>query len=75
MHVALASSLELALIEGDLAVGDLPAAWNERMQSYLGLDVPDDVHGVLQDIHWPRAPSATSHLRGGQRHRRPGVGA
>ena len=52
LHIALRFELELALIEGDLAVADLPAAWNERMQSYLGLDVPDDVHGVLQDIHW-----------------------
>ncbi|HSS57932.1 MAG TPA: carboxypeptidase M32, partial [Solirubrobacteraceae bacterium] len=52
LHIALRFELELALIEGDLAVADLPAAWNERMQSYVGLDVPDDVHGVLQDIHW-----------------------
>jgi carboxypeptidase Taq len=52
LHITLRFELELALMEGDLAVADLPAAWNERMQSYLGLDVPDDVHGVLQDIHW-----------------------
>ena len=32
---------------------DLPTAWNERMHEYLGVDVPDDAHGVLQDMHWP----------------------
>ena len=52
LHIALRFELELALIEGDLAVADLPAAWNERMHAYLGLDVPDDAHGVLQDVHW-----------------------
>jgi carboxypeptidase Taq len=52
LHIALRFELELALIEGDLVVADLPMAWNERMQSYLGLDVPDHAHGVLQDIHW-----------------------
>jgi carboxypeptidase Taq len=52
LHIVLRFELELALIEGDMAVDDLPAAWNERTQSYLGLDVPDDLHGVLQDVHW-----------------------
>ena len=31
---------------------DLPAAWNELYKKYLGVDVPDDAHGVLQDMHW-----------------------
>jgi len=52
LHIVLRFELELALIEGDLAVADLPAAWNERTHAYLGLDVPDDAHGVLQDVHW-----------------------
>jgi carboxypeptidase Taq len=52
LHIVLRFELELALIEGDLAVGDLPAAWEERTRGYLGLDVPDHAHGVLQDIHW-----------------------
>jgi carboxypeptidase Taq len=52
LHIVLRFELELALIEGDLAVADLPAAWNERTQAYLSLDVPDHAHGVLQDIHW-----------------------
>ena len=37
---------------GDLAVADLPQVWAERMRDYLGLDVPDDTQGVLQDVHW-----------------------
>jgi carboxypeptidase Taq len=52
LHVILRFELELALIEGELAVADLPAAWNERMRSYLGVEVPDDRQGVLQDVHW-----------------------
>ncbi len=52
LHIVLRFELELALIEGDLPVADLPAAWNERTRAYLGLEVPDDVHGVLQDVHW-----------------------
>jgi carboxypeptidase Taq len=52
LHIVLRFELELALIEGELDVAELPAAWNERTRAYLGLDVPDDVHGVLQDVHW-----------------------
>jgi carboxypeptidase Taq len=52
LHIVLRFELELALFEGDLDVADLPAAWRERTRAYLGLDVPDDAHGVLQDIHW-----------------------
>jgi carboxypeptidase Taq len=60
LHIVLRFELELALIEGDMAVADLPAAWNERTNAYLGIEVPDHAHGVMQDIHWPRARSATS---------------
>jgi carboxypeptidase Taq len=52
LHVMLRVELELALIEGSLAVGDLPDAWNARMEEYLGLTPPDASNGVLQDIHW-----------------------
>ena len=44
--------LEQELIEGRLAVADLPEVWNSRFKQYLGLDVPDDADGVLQDVHW-----------------------
>ena len=52
LHIVLRFELELALIEGSLAVDDLPHAWNEGMHRMLGLDVPDDAQGVLQDVHW-----------------------
>ncbi|MFP4377687.1 MAG: carboxypeptidase M32 [Spirochaetales bacterium] len=52
MHIMLRFELEFALISGDLKVPDLPAAWNEKMQSYLGIAPESDAKGVLQDIHW-----------------------
>jgi carboxypeptidase Taq len=52
LHVVLRFELELGLFEGDLELADLPDAWAERMRAYLGLEVPDDAHGVLQDVHW-----------------------
>ncbi|HEX5724735.1 MAG TPA: carboxypeptidase M32 [Longimicrobiaceae bacterium] len=52
LHIMLRFDLERALLAGDLAVADLPGAWNERIRADLGLQVPDDRRGVLQDIHW-----------------------
>ena len=52
LHIVLRFELELALIEGRLAVDDLPHAWNDGIHRLLGLDVPDDAQGVLQDVHW-----------------------
>ncbi len=52
LHVILRFELELALMDGTLAVADIPAAWNDGMRDLLGIDVPDDRHGCLQDIHW-----------------------
>ncbi len=51
-HVLLRFRLERALLSGDLAVADLPAAWNEGFVRLLGLTPPDDARGCLQDIHW-----------------------
>jgi len=51
-HVILRFRLERAMIAGDLAVNDLPAAWSEGMQALLGITPPDDRLGCLQDIHW-----------------------
>jgi carboxypeptidase Taq len=51
-HVILRFELEQALVSGDLAVADLPGAWNDGMQRLLGTTPPDDAHGCLQDIHW-----------------------
>jgi len=52
LHVMLRFELERAMIAGDLAVADLPGAWNERFEQLLGLAVPDDARGCLQDVHW-----------------------
>ena len=52
LHIMLRVELETALLEGSLAVRDVPEAWNAGVKTYLGLDVPDDAHGCLQDIHW-----------------------
>jgi carboxypeptidase Taq len=51
-HVILRFRLEQALVAGELAVRDLPAAWNDGMRALLGIVPPDDTQGCLQDIHW-----------------------
>lgn len=53
LHVALRHGLERAMVAGDLALADLPGAWNEGMRDLLGIVPPDDARGCLQDIHWP----------------------
>ena len=52
LHIILRYELERELFSGGLDVRDLPEAWNARMADYLGVSVPDDAHGVLQDVHW-----------------------
>ena len=44
--------LEKRVFAGELAVADLPSEWNRMYKEYLGVDVPDDSRGVLQDTHW-----------------------
>jgi carboxypeptidase Taq len=51
LHIILRFELEREMI-GGLDLRELPQIWNERMSDYLGIDVPDDAHGVLQDVHW-----------------------
>ncbi len=51
-HVMIRYELEKKLIEGSLPVKDIPAYWNQAYREYLGLQVPDDKQGCLQDIHW-----------------------
>jgi carboxypeptidase Taq len=53
LHIVLRFELELEIFEGGLDLADLPDAWNARTAEYLGIEVPDDAHGVLQDVHWP----------------------
>jgi carboxypeptidase Taq len=52
LHILIRFELELEIFEGGLDLTELPEAWNERYRAYLGLEVPDDAHGVLQDVHW-----------------------
>lgn len=52
LHVIIRFELELAMIRGDLVVADLPGAWRESYRKYLGVEVPDDTRGCLQDVHW-----------------------
>lgn len=52
LHVILRFEMEKAFIEGSLNVKDIPAVWNTKMESFLGITPPDDAKGCLQDIHW-----------------------
>jgi carboxypeptidase Taq len=52
LHIILRFDLERRLFEGSLHAKDLPEAWNAAMEEYLGVEVPDDTRGVLQDTHW-----------------------
>ncbi len=52
MHIMIRFELEFMLMRGDLEAADVPQAWNERYKQYLGIEVPDDARGCLQDIHW-----------------------
>ncbi len=52
LHVMIRYELEKRVMAGELEVKDLPKEWNRLYKEYLGVDVPDDKHGVLQDSHW-----------------------
>lgn len=52
LHVILRFEIEVDLMEEKLAVRDVPEVWNAKIKEYLGLDVPNDREGCLQDIHW-----------------------
>lgn len=51
-HVMIRYELEKQLIGGNIKTTDIPAYWNEHYQRYLGVQVPDDKQGCLQDVHW-----------------------
>ena len=55
MHIFVRFELERAMLSGSLSVADLPEAWNAKYKEYLGVDVPNDAQGCLQDIHWSGA--------------------
>ncbi|MBC7866340.1 MAG: carboxypeptidase M32, partial [Gloeobacteraceae cyanobacterium ES-bin-316] len=51
-HVMIRYEIEKQLIEGSIASQDIPSIWNESYKKYLGVVVPDDKPGCLQDVHW-----------------------
>ncbi len=52
LHTMLRFEIEVEVLEGRLAVKDIPEAWNAKYKNYLGLTVSDDALGCLQDVHW-----------------------
>ena len=52
LHIMIRYELEKAFINGEITVDDIPALWNAKYREYLGIDVPDDTRGCLQDVHW-----------------------
>jgi carboxypeptidase Taq len=52
MHIILRFELEQAMLAGEFPLEQLPEEWNRRMWEYLGIEVPNDTLGVLQDVHW-----------------------
>ena len=55
LHIMIRFEIERAVLRGDLEVGGIPEVWNKAYKDYLGLTVPDDRRGCLQDIHWSMA--------------------
>ena len=52
LHIMVRYELERMMFAGTITAEDLPSEWNRMYKEYLGIDVPDDKHGVLQDSHW-----------------------
>jgi len=52
LHILIRYELEKAFINGEIGVDEIPALWNAKYKEYLGLDVPNDSQGCLQDVHW-----------------------
>jgi carboxypeptidase Taq len=52
LHIILRFEIEVALIEGSIRTAEVPEVWNAKVKQYLGLEVPNDAKGCLQDIHW-----------------------
>jgi carboxypeptidase Taq len=53
LHIAVRFEAEAAIFDGRLKTKEIPAFWNERFEKYMGIEVPDDAQGCLQDVHWP----------------------
>ena len=52
LHIIIRFEIERDLCSDKITVSELPQVWNEKYREYLGIDVPDDANGVLQDTHW-----------------------
>ena len=52
IHILIRYELEKAFVNGELPIEQIPAAWNAKYKEYLGVDVPNDAEGCLQDVHW-----------------------
>ena len=52
LHILVRYELEKAFINGDITVDEIPALWNAKYREYLGIEVPNDTKGCLQDVHW-----------------------
>lgn len=52
LHIMVRYEIEKKLINGEITVDDVPALWNAKYREYLGIDVPSDAVGCLQDVHW-----------------------
>jgi carboxypeptidase Taq len=55
LHIMLRFEMEKAMLDGKIAVNDIPDAWNEKMRDYLGIVPSSDAEGALQDVHWSGA--------------------
>jgi carboxypeptidase Taq len=55
LHILIRFELEQALLADEIPLGDLPAAWNDKYEKYLGIRPPNDADGLLQDVHWSAA--------------------
>ncbi len=52
LHIMLRFEIERAMVRGEIDVMDIPQIWNNKFKEYFGIDVHDDAHGCLQDVHW-----------------------
>ncbi len=52
LHIMIRYELEKAFVNGEITVDEIPALWNAKYREYLGVEVPDDAQGCLQDVHW-----------------------
>lgn len=52
MHIIIRYEIERAIFEEGISIEDLPALWNQKYKEYLGIEVPTDSQGILQDVHW-----------------------